>query len=84
MHTSQFGRKRRIENGGVFVTVTADTTGLGSDPHCGLGAYADATGTAHFSIGSCNSPEANTYRPVVDIDVVAGVVRILGVVLVVP
>lgn len=73
-------RKRVQENGSLFHTVSTAP----DQPHVGLGAFADAAGNPHFTVGACQSLEGNTFRPVLEIDFAAALVKINGVTLVVP
>ena len=74
--------RRRFQGAaGLFSTV--EGTPLVSQ-YVGLGAFADADGTTHFTIGACRSAEGNSYVKVFDVDVTSGIVRIAGQVLQVP
>jgi hypothetical protein len=74
--------RRRFQSGAALFS-TVEGTPLVSQ-YVGLGAFADANGTTHFTVGACRSAEGNSYVKVLDIDVSAAVVRILGQVLQVP
>ena len=74
-------RKRVQGGGGVYATIASVPI---VSAFVALGAFADSAGNAHFTIGSCQSAEANTYVPVFEVDLAAGVVRVLGQSIAVP
>ncbi len=74
-------RRRFQGGGGAFSTISSIPL---VSAYVGLGAFADDAGGAHFTVGACQSLEANGYRPVFEVDTAAGVIRILGQTLLVP
>ena len=74
-------RRRFQGGGGVYSTVSSIPL---VSAYVAMGAFADAQGGAHFTLGACQSLEANSYVPVFEVDTAAGVVKILGQVLIVP
>ena len=72
---------RRFQEGGALYSTIA---GVPFSPRIGLTATADAAGNPHLFIGSCLSLEGNSFKPVMEIDFAAVVVRVLGQNLIVP
>jgi hypothetical protein len=73
--------RRRVQGGGTQFTTVVTAPAM---PYVSFGAYADSNGYQHFNLGACLSLEGNTFRPVLDINMITGVVQILNQTLVVP
>jgi len=73
--------RRRVQGDGAQFTTVATAPTM---PYVSMGAYADTAGKQHFTLGACLSLEGNSFKPVLDVDLIAGVVKLNNVVLTIP